>query len=278
MTKFNYGFSFNTCSKKLNITSGLYPVFDSLFQQIRQIMLSPECRGRINSDKIKYLTFTFSAYRDSWGKSVTITLLNSEDLSFGLNATLSWHKGDAYLQEYGPKSDAYLQEYGPKIKLDLYFSGTVYKTNKIYLSPQFVLNIERTLNYLYNLQEQDDPNKLTHLSNVFEEYRRRLYNWTRLIEYSRKKHESKKGKLPKLVQKLKDSQKGFVLDSRRTNNLEDVYTFIYHKDQPDQITCTIFYLKSGTQPEIQFTQKRPMTAIELRNATNDLISNINQDM
>lgn len=267
MTKFNYGFSFNTHSKKLNVTSGLYPVFDSLFQQIRQIMLSPECRGRIDSDKIKYLTFTFDAYRDSWGKSATITLLNSKDLSFSLSATLSWHKGDAYLQEYGPK-----------IKLDLYFSGKFYKTNKIYLSPQFVLNIKRTLNYLCNLQEQDDPNKLTHLSNVFEEYRRRLYNWTRLIEYSRKKHESKQSKLPKLVQKLKDSQKGFILDSRSANNLEDVYIFIYHKDQPDQITCTIFYLKSGVQPEIQFVQKRPMTAIELCNAMYDLISNIHQDM
>ena len=266
MTKFNYGFNFNTCSKKLNVTSGLYPVFDSLFQQIRQIMLSPECRGRIDSNKIKYLTFTFNTYRDSWGKSATVTLLNSEDL-FNLSATLSWHNGDAYLQEYGPI-----------IKLDLYFSGKFYKTNKIYLSPQFVLNIKQTLNYLCNLQEQDDPNKLTHLSNVFEEYRRRLYNWTRLIEYSRKKHESKQSKLPKLIQKLKNSQNSFILDSRCTNNLEDVYTFIYHKDQPDQITCTIFYSKSGAQPEIQFAQKRPMTAIELRNATHDLISNIHQDM
>lgn len=267
MTKFNYGFSFNTHSKKLNVTSGLYPTFDSLFQQIRQIMLSPECKGRIDSDKIKYLTFTFSAYRDSWGKSATITLLNSEDLSFNLNATLSWHKGDAYLQEYGPK-----------IKLDLYFSGKFYKTNKIYLSPQFVLNIERTLNYLCNLQDQDNPDKLTHLSNVFEEYRRRLYNWTRLLEYSHNKHESKSGKLPKLIQKLKDSQNSFILDSRIANNLEDVYTFIYHKNHPDQITCTISYSKSGSRPEIQFVQKCPMTAIELRNATHDLISNINQDM
>lgn len=267
MTKFNYGFNFNTCSKKLNVTSGLYPVFDSLFQQIRQIILSPECRGRIDSNKIKYLTFTFDTYRDSWGKSATITLLNSEDLSFNLNATLSWHKGDAYLQEYGPK-----------IKLDLYFSGKVYKTNKIYLSPQFVLNIEHTLNYLCNLQEQDDPNKLTHLSNVFEEYRRRLYNWTRLIEYSRKKHESKQDKLPKLIQKLKDSQNNFVLDSRITDNLEDIYTFIYHKNHPDQITCTISYLKSGLQPEIQFVQKRPITSIELCNAMYDLISNIHQNM
>ena len=266
MTKFNYGFSFNTYSKKLNVTSGLYPVFDSLFQQIRQIMLSPECRGRIDSNKIKYLTFTFDAYRDSWGKSATVTLLNSEDLSFSLSATLSWHNGDVYLQEYGPK-----------IKLDLYFSGKFYKTNKIYLSPQFVLNIEHTLNYLCNLQEQDNSDKLTHLSNVFEEYRRRLYHWTRLIEYSQKKHESKKGKLPKLIQKLKDSQKGFILDSRSANNLEDVYTFIYHKDQPDQITCTIFYLKSGAQPEIQFTQKRPINSIKLRDAMYNLISNINQD-
>lgn len=267
MTKFNYGFSFNTCSKKLNVTSGLYPVFDSLFQQIRQIMLSPEYRGQIDSNKIKYLTFTFDAYRDSWGKSATVTLLNSEDLSFNLNATLSWHKGDAYVQEYGPK-----------IKLDLYFSGKFYKTNKIYLSPQFVSNIERTLNYLCNLQKQDDPNKLTHLSNVFEEYRRRLYNWTRLIEYSRKKHESKRDKLPKLIQKLKDSQKGFILDSRRTNNLEDVYTFIYHKNRPDQITCTISYSKSGSRPEIQFIQKRPIASTKLCNAMYDLISNLYQNM
>lgn len=267
MTKFNYGFNFNTCSKKLNVTSGLYPVFDSLFQQIRQIMLSPECRGRINSNKIKYLTFTFDAYRDSWGKSATVTLLNSKDLSFNLNATLSWHKGDAYVQEYGPK-----------IKLDLYFSGKVYKTNKIYLSPQFVLNIEQTLNYLCNLQEQDDPNKLTHLSNVFEEYRSRLYHWTRLLEYSYKKHESKQNKLPKLIQKLKDSQNNFVLDSRSANNLEDIYTFIYHKNHPDQITCTISYSKSDSQPEIQFAQKRPITSIELRNAMYDLISNLYQNM
>lgn len=267
MTKFNYGFSFNTHSKKLNITSGLYPAFDSLFQQIRQIMLSPECRGRIDSNKIKYLTFTFSAYRDSWGKSATVTLLNSEDLSFNLNATLSWHKGDAYLQEYGPK-----------IKLDLYFSGKVYKTNKIYLSPQFVLNIERTLNYLCNLQEQSSPDKLTHLSNVFEEYRRRLYNWTRLIEYSHKKHESKKDKLPKLIQKLKDSQTSFILDSRTTNNSEDVYTFIYHKNCPDQITCVVVYSKSGVQPKIQFVQKRPMTLIEWRDATRNLISDIYQNI
>lgn len=267
MTKFNYGFSFNIRSKKLNITSGLYPVFDSLFQQIRQIMLSPECRGRIDSNKIKYLTFTFSAYRDSWGKSATVTLLNSEDLSFNLNATLSWHKGNAYVQEYGPK-----------IKLDFYFSDKFYKTNKIYLSPQFISNIERTLNYLCNLQEQDNPNKLTHLSNVFEEYRRRLYNWTRLLEYSRKKHESKQNKLPKLIQKLKDSQNKFILDSRGTSNLEDMYTFIYHKNRPDQISCTISYLKSGSQPEIQFVQKRPITSIELCNAMYDLISNLYQNM
>lgn len=266
MTKFNYGFNFNTCSKKLNVTSGLYPVFDSLFQQIRQIMLSPECEGRIDSDKIKYLTFTFSAYRDSWGKNATVTLLNSEDLSFNLNATLSWHKGDAYLQEYGPK-----------IKLDLYFSGKVYKTNKIYLSPQFVLNIERTLNYLCNLQKQDNPDKLTHLSNVFEEYRRRLYNWARLIEYSHEKHESKKDKRPKLIQKLKDSQNGFILDSRSTINLENIYTFIYHKNRPDQITCTISYSKPGSQPEIQFVQRCPIALSELRNITRDLISNIYQD-
>lgn len=213
MTKFNYGFSFNTCSKKLNVTSGLYPVFDSLFQQIRQIMLSPECRGRINSDKIKYLTFTFNAYHDSWGTNATVTLLNSKDLSFNLNATLSWHKGDAYLQEYGPK-----------IKLDLYFSGKFYKTNKIYLSPQFVLNIERTLNYLCNLQKQDNPDKLTHLSNVFEEYRRRLYNWTRLIEYSHKTHESKQGKRPRLNQKLKENRNSFILDSHTADNLESILT------------------------------------------------------
>lgn len=267
MPKFNYGFSFNTRSKKLNVTFGLYPVFDSLFQQIRQIMLSPECSSRIDSNKIKYLTFTFGAYRDSWGKSATVTLLNSEDLSFNLSATLSWHKGDAYVQEYGPK-----------IKLDLYFSGKVYKTNKIYLSPQFMLNIEQTLNYLCNLQEQSNPDKLTHLSNVFEEYRRRLYNWTRLLEYSHKKHESKQDKLPKLIQKLKNNQNSFVLDSRGTSNLEDVYTFIYHKNRPDQIMCIIYYSKSGAQTEIQFVQKRPINTIELRGVIHDLISNIDQDL
>lgn len=185
MTLYKYGFCFNNRSSKLNITEGLYPVFDSIFQQMRQIVLSPEAKFPLKT--INDLTFTLDCYKTDFSKNLlTLKITNKHDLNFHISSHLFYvaKTNKIYVVDAG------LSAYD----LDQYFSGEVYKSNKIYINPQFYNNIIQTLNYVKNATHVGNPNdpRLVHITNIIEEYRQHLYNWLKLIkdmEY-RKTHPS----------------------------------------------------------------------------------------
>ena len=88
MTLYKYGFKFNTRSSKLNINAGLYPVFDSIFQQLRQVMLSPEAKFPLKD--IKDLTFSLECHNTIFGKELTMEVANKHDLNFYVFSSLDY--------------------------------------------------------------------------------------------------------------------------------------------------------------------------------------------
>lgn len=175
MTRYKYGLKFDTSSNKLNIAMGLYPVFDSIFQQARQIILSPETQNRLPLSAINDLTFTLECHNAGSGKELTLEVLNKHDLSFHLFS-------DLYYVQKGKQ--IYVKDNDISYKLNEYFSGKAYASNKIYVSPNFYTNIIQTMNYVKNATHSDNPgnSRLTHIGNVIDEYQVRMYNWLKLIK------------------------------------------------------------------------------------------------